>query len=68
MRGFVWFWLFALSVLATLTAIFVLLVDFFYPNPPWGGMPPSGYVVLMAVALVALGVMLTLSMTRPDGR
>lgn len=68
MRGFVWFWLFALSVLAALSAIVVLIVDFFYPNPPWGGMPPSGYVVAMGVALLALGVMLTLSMTRPDGR
>ena len=68
MRGYVWFWLFALSVLASLSAIVTLIVDFFYPNPPWGTLPPVGYVGAMGVALIAVGIMIGLSMTRPDAR
>ena len=66
MRGYVWFWLFAISVLASLSMIVVLIVDFFFPNPPWGELPPVGYVVAMAVAVAAVGVMLALSMARPE--
>ncbi|WP_136688852.1 hypothetical protein [Halorhabdus amylolytica] len=66
MRGYVWFWLFALSVLASLSMIGVLIVDFFFPNPPWGGLPPVGYVGAMAVAIVSVGVMIALSMARPE--
>lgn len=68
MRGFVWFWLFALSVLLSLSAISVLIVDFFYPSPPWGELPPIGYVGAMGVAVIAVGVMIGLSMTRPEVR
>ncbi|QGN07841.1 hypothetical protein Hrd1104_11370 [Halorhabdus sp. CBA1104] len=68
MRGYLWFWGFALSVMVSLGAIVVLVVDFFYPNPPWGEMPPVGYVGAMGVSVIAVGVMIALSMTRPDGR
>ncbi|WP_181685377.1 hypothetical protein [Halorhabdus salina] len=68
MRGYLWFWGFALSVMVSLGAIVVLVVDFFYPNPPWGELPPVGYVGAMGVSVIAVGVMIALSMTRPDGR
>jgi hypothetical protein len=68
MRGYLWFWGFALSVMASLGAIVVLIVDFFYPNPPWGELPPVGYVAAMGISVIAVGVMIALSMTRPDGR
>ncbi|WP_135664635.1 hypothetical protein [Halorhabdus rudnickae] len=66
MRGYVWFWLFALSVLTSLSMIVLLVVDFFYPAPPWGDLPPIGYVGAMAVAIVTVGVMIALSMARPE--
>lgn len=68
MRGYLWFWGFALGVFSSLGAIVVLIVDFFYPNPPWGTLPSVGYVGLMGVAILAVGLMLGLSMARPESR